>query len=64
MVSVHVIFNGASIHYEFFEDLETFMRRWNNQLAGAGYFTSKDTDGKLVIINPSNCGTIEIVEKG
>ncbi|RST57644.1 hypothetical protein D5F11_021530 [Siminovitchia terrae] len=62
MVSVHVMFNGASMYYEFENDIEGFMKRWNNHMPAVGFFTGEDKDGKKVIINPSNCGTIEIRE--
>jgi hypothetical protein len=43
-------------------DKESFMKRWNNQTPAVGYFSHNDRNGHHIVINPSCCGTIEIVE--
>lgn len=62
MVSVYVMFNGAAAEHSFNDNLEGFMVGWNNQILDVGYFTGKDAEGKIVTINPSNCGAIDIRE--
>ncbi len=60
MVAVH--FNGATNYYYFLEDKESFLKRWNNHIPAVGYFKSRDENGNEIIINPSQCGGIEMVE--
>lgn len=62
MVLVYVMFNGASETYKFEGTLKEFKDRWENHNAGIGYFTGKDVEGEIIIINPSNCGTIKMRE--
>jgi hypothetical protein len=59
---VAVYLNGACNYYYFSVDKETFMERWNNHLLGIGYFSHDDRNGHHIVINPSCCGAIEIVE--
>lgn len=59
-VTAHI--NGDTHYYYFALSKEGFMSMWNNQIPGCGYYTGRDEDGKIVIINPSNCGAIEIEE--
>lgn len=61
--NVYVCSNGADPQYTFDLEKEIFIKSWNNQLAGVGYFTGNDIKGRLVIINPSLCSLIEISEK-
>lgn len=61
-VEVIVYFNGAYNYYYFLMDIESFMKRWHNHLNIAGYFEGNDQEGRYIVINPSNCGTIEIKE--
>ena len=59
-VTAHL--NGAYVDHLFDMDKVTFMQKWNNHIAGIGYFEHVNTNGVTVIINPSNCALIEIEE--
>ena len=61
-VEVSVYFNGACNYYRFLMDKDTFMESWNNHLLNIGYYSANDEKGRHVIINPSNCVAIEILE--
>ncbi|WP_107838648.1 hypothetical protein [Metasolibacillus meyeri] len=61
-VQVSVHFNGASNYYYFPMDKETFMKQWNNQIAGIGFYSADDEKGCFIVINPTNCGAIEVLE--
>lgn len=59
---VSVYFNGAYFSHEFDMNIKEFMLKWNNQINAVGFFTHSNNVGKTIIINPSNCGMIEIDE--
>jgi hypothetical protein len=59
-VAVH--FNGASNFYRFAINKETFMRDWESQIFNLGFYSATDEKGVYVVINPSQCGGIEITE--
>lgn len=59
---VIVRLNNETYYYRFPIDKETFLKYWHNHLPAVGYFTGKDDSGNEVIINPTNCGVIEITE--
>lgn len=61
--ALQIYFNGLELCYQFPIEKETFMKHWNNQIDGAGYFKGEDESGQCVIINPSQCGVIEIYER-
>lgn len=57
---VKVYINGDYFSHIFNMPMKEFMQKWNNQIKGIGHFTHSDNQGKTIIINPSNCGMIEI----
>jgi hypothetical protein len=57
--SVYICFNGAAFDYVFDAPLDIFIKSWNNQINGCGYFVGYDINQKYIIINPSNCGLVE-----
>lgn len=59
-VTVH--FNGAYFEHLFSIDKTSFMKIWNNHILAIGYFELDNDEGKTIIINPSNCGMVEIEE--
>lgn len=59
---VHIGFNGASYIYTFNMEKEALINKFNNHITAVGYFCEYDQNGNYVTINPSNCGTIEIIE--
>lgn len=52
----------CEVLYDFRYEKVEFMIRFNNQLAGQGYYIDNTIDGKTLVINPSNCSFIEIKE--
>lgn len=52
----------CGVHFDFECTKSDFMDRFENQLAGVGYFIDKTIEGKTLVINPSNCSFIEIDE--
>jgi hypothetical protein len=61
MVTIHFN-NGITTECSFDLDIKTFNEKWDNHIAGIGYFTHTDDEGSRVIINPSQCGFIHIEE--
>ena len=59
---VTVLIGNETYCYRFPLDKETFLEYWHNHLPAVGYFTGKDDSGNEIIINPTNCGVIEITE--
>ena len=59
---VYIMFNGADKTIYFPMDKKTFMSRWDNHVIGCGYLTMDDEEGNTVVINPSNCGVVDISE--
>lgn len=59
--TIYITFNGADNNYTFDMDLETTIQKWNNQVNAVGFFSAHDEKGRLIVITPSNCGTVEII---
>lgn len=59
---VIVRIGNETYYYCFPLNKEVFLRRWDKQLAGAGYFAGIDDSGNEIVINPSQCGIVEITE--
>lgn len=62
MIKVEVMFNGASNLYEFDMEHERFMEKWGHNINEVGYFQAYEKTGHWIVINPSQCGTIDIWE--
>lgn len=60
--SVGVIFDGTLITYIFNKPKEEFLKLWKNHICAVGYISLDDENGNHVIINPTNCGIVEIKE--
>lgn len=60
--TIRISFNDFDINHTFDMDLETTIQKWNNHITAVGYFSNRDEKGRFVVINPSNCGIIEIRE--
>lgn len=60
--TIYITFNGADNNYTFNMDLETTIKKFNNHITAVGFFSAHDEKGRFVVINPSNCGIIEIRE--
>lgn len=61
-VRVSVYLQGTCNYYYFPYDYETFMQGFDGSVAALGYYGEKDEKGRYIIINPSQCSTIEITE--
>lgn len=61
--SVYICLNGAAFDYVFDTPIDKFIKHWDNQIHGCGFFSGYDVNRKLIIINPSNCGVIEFSSK-
>lgn len=57
---VYVHLNSNSFVYVFDSPLDCFLRKWNEQIESIGYYSGFDERGKVVVINPSNCGSVMI----
>lgn len=51
------------VYHSFSHTKDEFLKLFNNHLTAVGYYSGNTTDGKTVIINPSQCALIEIEEK-
>lgn len=60
MVSVKVVFNGGYDNYQFDRGFDEFVSDWSSQVKEFGFFKGLDVNGNIIVINPSNCGTVEI----
>lgn len=49
--------------YKFSCSKSEFMERFNNQVAGCGYFIGETMGELTIIINPGKCSFIEIYEE-
>ena len=70
ITEVKVNFNGAIMKYLFAIEKNEFIKIWDNHIGGIGHFQFPGYvehihpfDQALIIINPSQCGSIEICEK-
>jgi hypothetical protein len=61
--NVYICFNGGSFDYVFNTTISEFVKTWNNQVNGCGFFSGFDAENKFIVINPSNCGLIEFSNK-
>jgi hypothetical protein len=61
--NIHVKIGDSAYDYVFNMEIDTCKSKWNNQIAGVGYFSEVDDYGDLIIINPANCGVIAITRK-
>lgn len=60
---VQIFFNGAVMDYTFDIPIGEFIRQWENQIGGQGYFTGIDNKGRYLNISPTQCPVVEITEK-
>ena len=60
MTEVNIYLNGAGVRYVFDIEKSEFLDKFNNDIAGIGFYIGEDIEGKTVIINPHNCSTIKI----
>jgi hypothetical protein len=62
MTEIAIVTLKGIANHQFDLSKEEFMNAMNNQLAGQGFFMCESTEDITVVINPSNCSFIEIVE--
>ena len=69
ITEVNVNFNGATMKYLFMVEKDEFIKTWDNHIGGIGHFQFPgyvdfidENHETLIIINPSQCGSIEIHE--
>lgn len=59
---VYIMLANADARYVFPENKELFLKIWDNNIVGCGFFTGVDVNGDTIIISPNQCSTIKIAE--
>lgn len=61
LVKVHL--HMTTLFYRFDMDRSTFLDKYENHVRAVGFYTGVDIRGSKIVLTPSNCAVIEIIEE-